>query len=538
MTWGAGPVGQKINKANLKTELGSMKMGKSLILGTAAALVAFTGAQAADLPVKAKAVEYVKICSLYGAGFYYIPGTDTCIRIGGAMRIDTGLNSTNYDVPYWTGGANGAGSYNKDYFQTRSRLNLFIDTRTATEYGVLRTYANLQFDFQRGRENIAGGYIQNDFLFIQFAGFTFGKAVSQFDPQWALGKPTITTGFLGGSNNGTGIPQLAYTAQFGNGLSGTISLEDAQPYRSAGVANTSLTGTSALLGPFGATTSAYGTTGNTFQGNAQLGDHVPDIVGNLRLDQTWGSAHVAAAAHEVHGTYYTPTDSNTGHPDSTWGFAASGAFELKNLPTGAGDSFKAEATFANGAAKYVFGSSWDPFGGGRFAVLGGSGAAGTVGGMAFGYALDGVYGAGTSIAKSNAWDVSAYYEHYWNPEWRSSVFASYSSISYGSSGDALLLAAANGGRLSTGTTHSATGAGAASGNFDLGFTQLGTRTAWTPVKNLTLSAEFIYTRLDQHLNGTFTSAAAGTPAGYAAGSTFQLRDQNLYNGAVQILRSF
>ena len=53
-----------------------MKMVKSLILGSAAGLLAMGGAQAADLPVKAKAVEYVKICSLYGAGFFYIPGTD------------------------------------------------------------------------------------------------------------------------------------------------------------------------------------------------------------------------------------------------------------------------------------------------------------------------------------------------------------------------------------------------------------------------------------------------------------------------------
>jgi hypothetical protein len=63
-----------------------MKMVKSLILGSAAGLVAMSGAQAADLPVKAKAVEYVRICSLYGAGFYYIPGTDTCIKLGGYVR--------------------------------------------------------------------------------------------------------------------------------------------------------------------------------------------------------------------------------------------------------------------------------------------------------------------------------------------------------------------------------------------------------------------------------------------------------------------
>ena len=60
-----------------------MTMIKSLILGSAAGLIALSGAQAADLPVKAKAVEYVRICSLYGAGFFYIPGTDTCIKLGG-----------------------------------------------------------------------------------------------------------------------------------------------------------------------------------------------------------------------------------------------------------------------------------------------------------------------------------------------------------------------------------------------------------------------------------------------------------------------
>jgi porin-like protein len=504
----------------------------SLLFGGAAWCVAFTGAQAADLPVKAKAVEYVKICSLYGAGFYYIPGTDTCIRIGGALRLNATFNGTANDVPYWQGNTGGANSYNRNTFTIRDRFNLFVDSRAATDYGVVRTYANLQFDFVQGRENIAGGYVQNDFLFIQFAGFTFGKAVSMFDPQWALSKPFISSGFLAGSNDQTGIPMLAYTASFGNDVLATISLEDAQPYRSAGVVDTS----ASFMGPFGVPTTGYGTTPNTFTGNAQTGDHVPDVVGHLRLEQGWGSLHVAAAAHEVHGTYYNPADSNSGHPDSTWGYAASGAFELKNLPTGMGDSFKAEATFANGAAKYVFGGLTDVIGGGRFAKIGGGGLPGQVGTMAFGYVLDGVYGGttaanGTSIAKSNAWDVSAYYEHYWDPKWSTSVFVSYSHISYGGAGDALLLAAANAGRFTTGTT-------VAKGSFDFGIAEIGTRTAWTPVQNLTLMVELLYSRLDQHLNGTFISSAAGTPAGYAAGSVFGLKNQNLYNGAFHISRSF
>ncbi len=119
--------------------------------------------------------------------------------------------------------------------------------------------------------------------------------------------------------------------------------------------------------------------------------------------------------------------------------------------------------------------------------------------------------------------VSAFYEHYWNPAWRTSVFGNYSYISYGARGDALLLGAP----FSTGTLN-------ATGSFALGLTQIGTRTAWTPVKNLTLSAEFVYSHMDQHLNGIFTANAGSVP-GYGTATSFILRDQNLYNGAVQIL---
>ena len=62
-------------------------MVKRLLLGTTGGLVVFAGAQAADMPVKAMPVQYAKICSLYGDGFYYIPGTDTCIKLGGYLRV-------------------------------------------------------------------------------------------------------------------------------------------------------------------------------------------------------------------------------------------------------------------------------------------------------------------------------------------------------------------------------------------------------------------------------------------------------------------
>src|ERR1700716_552508 len=123
-----------------------MKMIKSLILGSAAGLLAVSGAQAADLPVKAKAVEYVRICSLYGAGFFYIPGTDTCIKLGGYLRVDTTFNGNIYDGPAWDADLGQQNRY-RDYFAARSRLALTVDTRTATEYGVVRTFGQGDFQF-------------------------------------------------------------------------------------------------------------------------------------------------------------------------------------------------------------------------------------------------------------------------------------------------------------------------------------------------------------------------------------------------------
>ena len=59
-----------------------MKLIKSLLLGTAAGFAAVAGAQAADLPTKKAApVEYVRVCSQFGAGFFYVPGSDTCLKV-------------------------------------------------------------------------------------------------------------------------------------------------------------------------------------------------------------------------------------------------------------------------------------------------------------------------------------------------------------------------------------------------------------------------------------------------------------------------
>jgi len=89
--------------------------------------------------VKAKAVEYVRICSLYGAGFWFIPGTNTCIKIADYLRVDTTSNGGIYDQPAWSGNLGQRNRY-FDYFNSRSRMALTVDTRTATEHGVVRTF--------------------------------------------------------------------------------------------------------------------------------------------------------------------------------------------------------------------------------------------------------------------------------------------------------------------------------------------------------------------------------------------------------------
>ena len=205
-----------------------MKMVKSLILGSAAGLVAMSGAQAADLPVKAKAVEYVRICSLYGAGFFYIPGTDTCIKLGGYLRVETAFNGSVYNGAY--SATAGRTKPPVELLHARSRQDLTVDTRTATEYGVVRTFFDATFCWTSGAYagagtggtvvqrgvgqvgnpsdgGIAGGSVGVYHAFIQFAGFTMGKTISSFDTPWVNYPGNNFDGLVGGS--GTSPPSIS-----------------------------------------------------------------------------------------------------------------------------------------------------------------------------------------------------------------------------------------------------------------------------------------------------------------------------------------
>ena len=184
--------------------------------------------------------------------------------------------------------------------------------------------------------------------FIQFAGFTIGRTVSVFDAPWqsypAGGPDTLP----GGSNHVTGVNQFAYTAQFGNGVSGSVALQDAAPQAYSNLYNLGIPPAFAppIAGLLPAITGGYGA--NDFGGT-----RVPDLVGSIAVDQAWGLFKFSAAAHNSHAAYYGGTEP-TGAPSDKWGWAVQSSLSIKNVPTGPGDSFNIQAVYTDGASKYNF----------------------------------------------------------------------------------------------------------------------------------------------------------------------------------------
>jgi hypothetical protein len=500
-----------------------MNMTKSLILGSAAALLAMGGAQAADLPLKAKAVEYVRICSLYGAGFYYMPGTDTCIKLGGYVRADVSIMGGDYG--FMQGTNQGSNNRLTSYWNQRSRFDLTVDTRTATEYGVVRTYADTIFTVDSNNPSGSNPSAYGAFnttgspgsgtpglglyhAFIQFAGFTFGRTYSIFDTPWqsypAGGPDTIP----GGSNHVTGINQVAYTADFGQGITGSIALEDE---------TTAAGGNSNLWNLSGAT--AAGIIGGTYGNNDWGGTRSPDITGAIRVDQAWGLAQLSVAAHDMHSAYYGASEI-TGHPSDKWGFAIQGGLSIKNIPTGPGDTINMNAVYTDGASRYNFQSLFPQ----TFFMYSGSGN-GAYQSLGFAGIADGTFTNGSGIESVKTWGFRGGYTHNWNPNWASAIYGGYAALQYG--GAAKTTICANAVAL-LGLTGGC--------NPDFAFSVIGVNTVWTPVKNLAFTADVNWTHLDQKYSGNITAPAVAGTAKPAA--TYELKDQNSVSALLRVQRNF
>jgi hypothetical protein len=509
-----------------------MKVIKSLILSSAAGILAVSGAQAADLPVKAKAVEYVKVCSLYGAGFWYVPGTDTCMKIGGYVRIDTTFNGGVYDQPAWNGDLGQSNRY-VDRFSSRSRMALTVDTRTATEYGVVRTFAQADFQFNNAgyttnpatltapgtNSNLlstpGGGYVAVEFVFIQFAGFTFGKSASAYATPWHGYPGNNSSYLLGGHDTVTGVNNIQYTAQFGNGVSGTIGLDDPTVFNRTTLANLT------AVNGFGAGAQGY------------AGTYSPDVVGNIRIDQAWGLFQISGALHEVRAAYNAPSGTAgaelTGHPETKWGGSVMAALQIKNIPTGPGDDIKIDATYAKGDTKNVIATSAASpsfliYG----AAGGGSHGPGTYDSIGFGATTDAVFlpvaaGGDGSIHLTEAYGIRGAYNHNWDPYWSSSLFGSYSAVRYDGVAKGYICT-----RIAVVPTAGSTC------DPDFNVSQLGVVTRWTPVKNLTFSAEAMWFHLDQK----FTGAAAFAANGPKPAAVYEFADQDVFSLNVRVQRNF
>jgi Porin subfamily len=493
-----------------------MKTIKSLILGSAAGLLAMSGAQAADLPIKAKPVEYVRICSLYGAGFYYIPGTDTCIKLGGYLRVDV-LANTNGDA---TGNTSGAGAANNRFtnaYTWRSREDLSIDTRTATEYGVVRTFADLTFSWtsdtyagngaggtlygavgtaagpnNAATGNVAAGTLGAYYAFIQFAGFMIGKGVSAFSAPWANYPGNNFDGLVGGGGAITGVNQFTYTAELGGGVSATISAQDPSAYYQAGVNNLLVGG-------------AYGAPD-------YAGTVAPDIIGVIKVEQAWGLFQGSVAAHDNNAAYYGSTEP-TGHPDDKWGWAGQLALSINNIPTGPGDVISVQAVYTDGATRYNIQDLASSAGANT--IFGGTNVPGAYQSIGFGMAPDSVFGALSGVNTSQqliqTWGGRGAYTHNWDPYWNSGVYGAYAAVNYNSTATALICGVGGSFRA----IYGGVGSNITSCNPNYSISQVGFITRWTPVKNLTFSGDITYTHLDQNNSGTIAypgSAAIGKPA--------------------------
>jgi Porin subfamily len=496
----------------------TMNMVKSLLLGSAAGLVAVAGAQAADLPVKAKPVEYVKVCSAYGAGFYYIPGTDICLRVGGYVWSEFEVNDLGAGALNTSAGAIGGDFIRNradNWTSFRTRFDMVFDARTNTEYGTLRSYASVGWQWTTNLDGFqqqqlpasTGNYAwYYDRAFIQFAGLTFGYVGSffDFDPSLILSQQT--------SKSFKFSPAIAYTAQLGSGISASLSMEDSTTRRTH-IQFAGVNGGIVSTGYYSPSTTIINGANNImvvpilisdsgWAANFYSGQYMPDFIANLRVDQAWGDAQISGAIHQVKATIAgagttmanglgAQVGVTTGIPLAPvkYGYAALGGVNMKLPMLGAGDSFQVEGAWARGAVDYT-GTSANPYSN-NVAMGYRQGAVGPV------IDLFDSYIDTNGQHLSTAYSINVELRHFWTPTVRSSIAYGYNKFKSPAAAQ--------------------TAAGAVVANDDIGFfpsgkiNQVSANLIWSPVPKLDLGVEAVWIKFQTDCGGeTAAACAAGT----------------------------
>ncbi|NRG18102.1 porin [Rhizobiales bacterium] len=359
---------------------------KSILLGAAAAAAAASGAQAADLPAAPEPVDYVRVCDAYGSGFFYMPGTETCLKVGGRLRTEFRFRNFADDAPRNRLGdqtvLNGTGFQTNDQNSTqlRARGYIRVDARTQTEYGLLRTYVSLHNQVETGT---SGTTPTLEYGFVQFGGLTAGRAISMFEfftgytfaiPQSWGGTDIFTTNLF------------AYTQSFGNGFSATISVEDGLQNRGniAVATNTAL---------------QYTTTGAGRIGDSYGGHRLPDFVANLRVDQGWGSAQLMGVLHQVWNDEASSAAFGT---ESELGWGIAGGVLINTPFIAPGDQIAFQVGYGEGASGYIV-----------------SGVPNLT---------DGVIDASGDIELTEAFSIGGGFTHNWTSHWSTNFNVNYTDI--------------------------------------------------------------------------------------------------------------
>ena len=494
-----------------------MSLARSLLGSAAGFCAAVAGAQAADLPVeKAAPVEYVRVCSAIGEGFFYIPGTDTCLRVGGRVRAEY-LYQETFDRRESTIG-----------FLARGRLN--VDARTQTEYGTLRAFFRYEITRSTGAYRTGGGPIgangdpsqsstgltdnglNLDRAFVQFGGLTAGRTQSFFD----FYANDLTFSAQLGSDLAT--QTLAYTATFGD-VSATVAIEDGIERRvfggptDFGVFRLNAQGEEVPT-LFPGTVTRFGTfSPEPFSAGGQT---APDVVGALGVAQDWGSAQVSAALHQVRSSNFAPVlnrpaGSATDVVDTDYGFAVQGGIKI-NLPfIAAGDVLWLQGAYSEGAINYL--------------GFGNSSSTGVLSPLNLNQS-DAFVSAGGDVKLTEGFAIVAAFSHYFTPQFRGELMGSYGQLDYDASATGVITPTSAFGQANRRLV------GGRFGFVDSQEYRLEASAIWSPVKDLDIGVDVLYQNIDP--KGRIIGFESG-----AGGRVARLVDeQDIIVGRLRIQRDF
>ncbi len=279
---------------------------KSLLLGSAAALAAVSGAKAADAIVAAEPepMEYVRVCDAFGTGYFYIPGTETCLKIGGYVRFQTNFGP-DLDL---RGSSRGRGTSDWDTF-TRGQLQ--IDAKNDTELGTLESVIVLQTNADNA---VDGGSTFLDSASFKIAGFKFGYYYSWWDDGIAGETDALATKTLFNS--------VSYTYD-GGAFKAGISVDELE-----GIGREHLLGPSGLPNNFLRKDNGLGVAAMV---SGSVGGVTATLLGGYDTEREAGAirgiltAAIGPGTLNLAGIY--ATDPNVYYNESEWTVAA--AYEFK-----------------------------------------------------------------------------------------------------------------------------------------------------------------------------------------------------------------